>query len=140
MATTSLLAGRWGAHMSVVFGMIFAAVAVGFFLTRRDIMVRPERRRVIVRTGWRGIGFERSIPFSSVLSVRVTLLGERGESCVTIVCAEDDLELPPTETPRQHALLLAMTMGVKLVKVYGEGVVEGVEERMSRLYREEDAI
>src|SRR5215211_6642321 len=56
MATTSLLAGRGGAHMSVVFGVIFATVGAGFFVARRDVVFRPERRRIFGRTGGRGWG------------------------------------------------------------------------------------
>jgi hypothetical protein len=115
MATTSMLARRWEAHMSVVFGGLFLLVTLGCYLVRRDVIVRPERRRITVRTGWAGWGFERSLPFSAVTAVRVTLLADHDESCVTIVCAEEDLELPVTATPRQQGLLLARMLGVALL-------------------------
>lgn len=141
IAVTSMLSRRWEAHMSVVFGMMFVLVALGCYVVRREVIVRPERRRVTVRAGWAGWGFERSVPFSAVTAVRVTLLADQDESCVTIVCAEEDLELPVTATPRQQGLLLAVMMGVRLVKIYGEGTVAGTSsERMSRLFREEDAV
>jgi hypothetical protein len=84
---------------------------------------------------------DRLTPFSQVSCVRVTLLGPgRAESSVCIVSNGEELELPPTNTPRQEALLLAMTMGVQLVKIYGNGTFSGASERIARLYRNEDAI
>jgi hypothetical protein len=141
MAATSLMAYRWEAHMSLIFGGVFTAVALGCLLVRHEIRLRPSRRRIVVRTGLRRLALERSIPFSHVTSVRVTLLGRsHAESSVAIVCENEDVELPPTRTPRQEGLLLAMMLGVRLVKVYGDAPPPEPAERIAKLYRNEDAI
>ena len=133
---------RAGAQMSVVFGGLFAAVAGACLTVRREIVILPDRRRIVVRSAlWRRVVFKRAISFSEVNLVRVTLVGRRrAESSVTIVCEHEGLELPPSNTPRQEGLLLAMTMGVRLVKVYGDGPAPGPGERIARLYRNEDAV
>jgi hypothetical protein len=141
MAATALLAYRWEAHMSVIFGLLFAGVALLCLAVKHEIAVLPDRRRVLVRTGFGHLAVCRSVPFKNVTSVRVTLLGQyHRESSVSIVCAQDDIELPPTSTPRQQGLLLAMMMNVRLVKVYGDGPPPEPAQRIARLYRNEDAI
>jgi hypothetical protein len=141
MAASALMSYRWEAYMSVAFGGLFAAVAVACALVRHDVIVRPGRRRIIVRTGLGRVGFERLIPFSAVTCVRVLLLGRNGrESSVSIVCDTDEVELPPTRTPRQEGLLLAMLIDVRLVKIYGDGPPPEAAERIAKLFRNEDAV
>jgi hypothetical protein len=75
-----------------------------------------------MRTGTRRIYLERSIPFSDIRSVRLTLLNPHAPRSATIelVCDHEVIECPPTSVPREQALCLAVTMGVRLVKVYGD--------------------
>jgi hypothetical protein len=141
MAATSFMASRYEAHMSVVFGAIFSGVALACLLSRREITIDPQLQQIMVRTGFKGVAHHRATAFSSVTLVRVTLLGRNHrESSVAIVCEQDDIELPPTSTPRQEGLLLAMIMGVRLVKVYGDGPPPEPAQRIAKLYRNEDAI
>lgn len=141
MATSALLANRYEAHMSLIFGGLFAAVAVTCVVVRREVVVDPEFRQILVRTGAGRCAFERAIAFGDVTSVRVTLLGQgHRESSVSIVCDRTDVELPPTTTPRQEGLLLAMTMNVRLVKVYGDGLPPEPAQRIAKLYSSEDAV
>jgi hypothetical protein len=142
IATTALLIHRWEAHMSIVFGGLFLFVAAACLLVRHEVIVLADRRRrVLVRTSLGRAALERAIPFAAVSLVRVTLLGRsHGESSISIVCSHDEIEMPPTSTPRQQALLLAMTIGVRLVKVYGDGPPPEPAERIAKLYRNEDAI
>ena len=53
--------------------------------------------------------------------MRLTLLNPtRPKSAeIEIVCLHEVIECPPTAIPREEALCLAVTMGVRLVKVYG---------------------
>jgi hypothetical protein len=140
IATSALFASRWEAHMSVIFGSVFTFVGVACLFVRHEIIIRPERRRITIRTGLGRVAVERSIPFSDVTSVRITLLGvHQRESSVVIVCAREDIEIPPCDTPRQQALVLAMALGVRLVKVYGENSVPESSERMQQMFRNEDA-
>jgi hypothetical protein len=141
MALTSYTSYQAVLHMSLVFGTLFIGIAVGFLLARHEITFQPERRRIVVRTGIGRLAFQRCLLFSKVVSVRVTLLGRhQGESSVSVISAHDEIELPPTPTPRQEALLLAIMMGVRLVKVYCDGAPAEPAERIARLYRNEDAI
>jgi hypothetical protein len=132
---------RPATHMSMVFGSLFLAVAVACLLVRRDVLILGGQRRILVRTGIGRLGTERAIAFGSVKLVRVILVGRnRAEAAVSLVCREEDLQLPPTSTPRQEGLLLAMTLGVRLEKVYGDGAAPEPAERIAQLYRNEDAV
>ena len=145
MAATALLADHWDPrtnYMSLVFGGFFFLIALGCLLVRHVVILHPNGRRcVLVRTSLGRVAMERATPFASVSLVRVTLLGRaHSESSISIVCAHDEIEMPPTKTPRHEALLLAMTIGVRLVKVYGEGPPPEPAERIANLYRNEDAV
>jgi hypothetical protein len=141
MAALAVMAYRWEAYMSVAFGTFFVTIAVGCALVRHEVTVRADRRRVTVRTGLGRANFEHVIPFAAVTSVRVVLLGrDPRESSVSIVCHTDEVELPPSCTPRQQALLLAMAIGVRLVKVYGDAPPPEPAQRIAQLYRNEDAV
>ncbi len=141
MAATALLDHRWESYMSVVFGGGFTLIAVACFMVRHEVVVAPGRRRVMVRTALGRVAVERGVPFSTVTLVRVTLLGRsHGEACVSIVCEREEIEMPPTATPRQQGLLLAVTLGTRLVKVYGDGAPPEAAERIAKLYRNEDAV
>jgi len=141
MAASAIVAYRWEAYMSVAFGTLFVTIAIGCALVCHEVIIRTDRRRVTVRTRLARVGFEHVVPFAAVTSVRVVLLGRNPrESSVSIVCDTDEIELPPTCTPRQQALLLAMAIGVRLVKVYGDGPPPEPAQRIAQLYRNEDAV
>src|SRR5437763_966230 len=87
MAATALLSHRYEAHMSVVFGALFAGVAIVCLVVRYDVVVDPEFRQILLRTGAGRVASARAIPFDNVTSIRVTLLGQyHCESSVSIVC------------------------------------------------------
>jgi len=135
MAAMSAFQQQWGYPMSAIFGTMFLTVAVAFLLIRHEVAIMPGRRRVLVRNRLGRIAFHRAIPFAKVQCVRVTLLNSRGrhESTVTVVCEEEELEIPPHERPRHLALLLAMTMSVRLVKIYGDDVPSAPSQRIANL-------
>src|SRR6185369_11676640 len=76
IVATSFLHHRWEAFMSVIFGVSFALVAAACWLTRCELAVLGGAgdRRVRLRTGSKRIFFERSVPFSCIRFVRLTLL------------------------------------------------------------------
>jgi hypothetical protein len=125
----ALLHGRIEGYMSLIFGTVFVLAACGFYLTRGEIAILASERRVRLRTGYRRIRFERSVIFSDVRGVRVTLGHEPDHvaGLIELVCVDEVIECPPTPVARQEALCLAMTMGVRLIKVS-----EGVEPRAGR--------
>jgi hypothetical protein len=127
---TSFLHHRWEAFMSVIFGISFGMVAAACFLVRTELAVLGgSARRVRVRTGSRRMYLERCVPFARIRFVRLTLLNPRTpqSAVIELVCEGDVLECPPTPIPRQEALCLAVTMGVRLVKVYGEAYGQASE-------------
>jgi len=140
----AMSAVRGGAQLSIVFGAIFVGVALGLGVVRREVVVLAGRGRIFVEmVVGQGVIYRRSIAFSRVTCVRVLMLGPgRMESSVVVVCEGEDVELPFSRTPRQMGLLLAMTIGVRLVKIYGNGNGNGCEtgERIARFYRSEDVI
>jgi hypothetical protein len=79
--------------------------------------------QVRVRTGMRGVfSSEQRIPFELIRAVRVTIgRGQRARGRIELLCDERDVPCPPADSPRQRALCLAMTMGVRLIKVYEDG-------------------
>lgn len=140
IALAAFWSHRWEAHMSVIFGSLFTTVAIMCFLTRHEVVIRPDRRRIDLCMRVAFAQFRRCVNFAKVMNVRVTLLGDQSESTVNIICEDEDIELPPSRTPRQEALLLAMTMGVRLVKVYPDAPPPEPARRIANLYRNEDAI
>jgi hypothetical protein len=114
--------GRWDGFLSGIFGVAFTLVAITATLVRTELAVIAAERRLRIRTGSRRIFHERSLPFADIRIVRLTLLSARypQSSTIELVCDREVLDCPPTRIPRQEALCLAMTMGVRLVKVYGD--------------------
>jgi hypothetical protein len=119
MWVVALIHGRGEAYMSLIFGVAFVLGAVACWLTTTEIAVLAAERRVRLRLGYRRLRFERSIPFGQVRGVRVTLTRDPdfASGRVELVCDEEAIECPPTPVAPQEALCLAMTMGVRLIKV-----------------------
>jgi hypothetical protein len=122
IAVTAFVHQRWEAFMSVIFAIIFAVLAVACRLIRTELAVLAGERSLRIRTGTRRIFVERNVPFTRFRSVRLTLLNPRTPESATIelVCDHEVIECPPTSIPREEALCLAVTMGVRFIKVYGE--------------------
>jgi hypothetical protein len=122
MAATAAHNGRWDGHLSLIFGVGFSAVAVACGLVGVELTLLGEQRRLRLRTGTGRFYHERSIPFSKIRSVRLTLLNARRprSSTIELVCDHEVIDCPPTNIPREEALCLAMTLGVRLVKVFGD--------------------
>jgi hypothetical protein len=128
-ATSAFLHQRWEAFMSVIFGVIFAILAIACRSIGTELGLLGAAKRLRLRTGTRRHYIERVIPFSRVSCVRLTLLNPtRPESAeIEIVCRHEVIECPPTSIPREEALCLAVTMGVRLVKVYGAAFTPAAE-------------
>jgi hypothetical protein len=135
IATSALLHSRWEAHMSVIFGTIFGTIGVLSLFARHNIEIAPDARRIRLRSGLGRFSYRREIPFSQVVSVRVIVARRQCDSCVSIICTDRDIEIPPTPTPRHQALALAMALNVRLVKVYAEPIDAEPAHRIERLHR-----
>ena len=117
--TLSFIHGRIEGYMSLIFASGFAVLACGSYLSRFELAVLPRRRQVRLRSGYRHFTYERFIPFSLVHGVRLTTSPSPNDPrCrIELLCELEDVECPPTRIPRQEALCLAMTLGVRLIKV-----------------------
>lgn len=111
---------RWEGFLSLGFATVFTGVAIGTWLVAWELSIRPAERRIRLRSGYRRLCIERSIPFRSVRGVRVTNSPSRSSlACkVEILCDNEDLECPPSHHPQQEALCMAMMMHVRMIKVF----------------------
>lgn len=127
VAGRAFLAARWEGYVSLLFGSVLTVATVVLFHTRREVAVlyRHDKLRVRAGVGW--LSAERFIPFRSVRAVRVTLGPGRSarDSTVELLCHLEDVSCPPTPVPGQLGLLLALMIGVPLVKVSEEPVPDG---------------
>jgi hypothetical protein len=113
--------GRWEGYLSLIFAIIFAGVTFVSFKAKCEVAVLPAERRIRLRSGLGRFRIERSITFADVHGVRLSLHeATRPSSHIELLCDNEDINWPPTHFPRQHALYLAMTLGVRLIKVLGE--------------------
>jgi hypothetical protein len=115
----ALLHGRIEGYMSLMFGLAFACASLVSWLVTCEIAILPSERRVRLRTGYRRYCFERFVPFEHVRGIRLTLTKDPDYTSgrVELVCDDEAIECPPTPVARQEALCLAVTMGVRLIKV-----------------------
>jgi hypothetical protein len=111
--------GRFEGYMSTIFAVLFAALSLLCWRARSEIAIEPPLRRIRVRNGFRRLNYQRFIAFEDVHGVRVTLTNQPGRraSRVELLCDNEDIECPPTSSPREEALWLAMLMNVRLIKV-----------------------
>ena len=134
MSGTAIYHGRSGGWLSAILGVILSLVAIACGLIGTELTVLSDQRRLRLRIGTRRMFYERSVPFAKVRCVRLTLLNPRRprSSTIELVCEHEVVDCPPTSIPREEALCLAVTIGVRLVKVYGDAYGT-VSDRVSEL-------
>jgi len=125
IAVPAFMHQRWEGFLSAIFFVFFGLIAVICRKFRFEVAVLKSQRKVRIRHGVGRFCFERLVPFGAITDVRLTLLGGKGpeNSQIELLSRNDDIRYPPADHPRQEALLLAMTLDVPLVKVYGENVL-----------------
>ena len=121
--------GRWEGFLSAAFGVIFCGVSFLCWLVCSDVTIDPRTRRIRLCTGVRRLCVERFIDFQAVHGVRLLMMAGKSTSAsrIELLCDNEDIECPPTDIPRQQALCLAMTLNVRLIKVYGDDVPDSSE-------------
>ena len=137
LATTAFLHERWEGYLSLIFAIAFIAVGSACAMVRVEMALQNEEHRLRLRTGTRRIYMERFVAFNKIHLVRLTLLHPRNPETarIEVVCDGEVIECPPTTVPREEALCLALTMGVRLIKVYGDSYGP-LNERLDRMTSE----
>jgi len=122
ISVPTLVGGRWEGYLSLAFGTIFLFVSGVCTRCRYEVAVLGSKRRVRLRSGAGRFCLERTIPFSIIRGVRLTLSDgpHHHESKIELLCPLEDVDCPPTHIPRQEALFLAMALNVPLTKVLDE--------------------
>jgi hypothetical protein len=117
--TIAILHHHTEGYLSLAFGCVFVLASVATWLSTVEIAVLPIERRVRLRIGYRRLCAERSISFSKIRGVRLTLSPDpdHGSGHVELLCDDESISCPPTTVARQEALCLAITLGVRLIKV-----------------------
>ena len=136
LATSAMLQQRWEGFMSCIFGSGFALIAIACWRVGCELSVLQADGCLRLRTGFRRLYVERTIPFSKVRGVRLTLFHPRRprDAKIELVCDYEVIECPPTTVPREEALCLAVNIGVGLTKVYSEAF-GAVADRLDQLPR-----
>ena len=108
--------------MSATLGVAFIFASIITYRSRSEIVFDCAKRRIRIRSGLNArFCFERWIGFDDVHAVRLTFSpSERPRSRIEVLCDNEDIECPPTSTPRQEALCLAVLLNVQLIKVWGD--------------------
>jgi hypothetical protein len=123
IAIPAFITGHWEGYLSLVFGVIFAMLSGVSSNARHEVAILRSRHLVRLRTGLPRFFVEREIPFSNVQAVRITLPQSPqpagADSRIELLCDNEDVECPPTPLPRQQALMMAIAMDVKLIRVGG---------------------
>ena len=73
IATMSFLREHWEGYLSLALGVVFAVAALACWMSCCEIAIRRTERRVRLRSGYRRLSLERSIPFEHVQAVRLML-------------------------------------------------------------------
>jgi hypothetical protein len=122
MAIHALIHDRPEGFMSWIFGTGFCLIALMCWRMCCEMTLLTKEKRLRLRTGFRRLYVERSVPFSKIRNVRLTLLHPRTPTAakIELVCDHEVIECPPTCVPREEALCLAMNIDVELIKVYGD--------------------
>jgi hypothetical protein len=120
---------RWEGFLSMAFGVIFVCVAMLCWLIKSELTIERRAQRIRLHTGLGRLCVQRFIPFQSVHGVRLLLMAGHSSpsSRIELLCDNEDIECPPTDIPRQEALCLAMTLNVRLIKVYADDLPEASE-------------
>jgi hypothetical protein len=113
----AFLNARWEGSVSFILANAFMLGSIGAYLARYELVILPQQRRICMRTGIGQLRFQRSVPFSAVHAVRLTMAGEMRDSQIEMLCDNEDIRCPPTSIPRQEALFLAILLDVQLIKV-----------------------
>jgi hypothetical protein len=126
----AFLNARWEGAVSFMLANAFLLASIGAYLARYELVILPQQRRICMRTGIGPLRFQRSVPFSAVHAVRLTMAGAVRDAQIEMLCDNEDIRCPPTTIPRQQALFLAILIGVELIKVCTDASVRSSDRAL----------
>lgn len=129
----------WAAGVAVTLGAVFAALAIAMLLCYREVELNVSRRCVRIHRGLGRLSAVRHIPFSQIEAVRLTQLDRYGRhrSRIELLCEGENLRCPITDAPRQQALLMAMAINARLIKIWQSTTPTAPSHRMHQLFGSE---
>ncbi len=128
--------GRWTVGAAITLGVIFALVAVAVLFQVREMEINLSHRCIRVRRGLGRLENVRYIPFTQVQAVRLTQYDQYGQhrSRIELLCAGETMRCPTTDAPRQQALLMAMAINARLIKIWQSTTPTAPQERMRQMF------
>ncbi|GEM_PF-3506077 len=126
----------WAATAALVLGVLFGFVTLAMLLCYREVELNVSRRCVCLRMGLGRLTAERRIPFAQIQAVRLTQLDRYGRhrSRIELLCEGENLRCPLTHAPRQQALLMAMAINARLIKIWQSTTPTAPSERIHQLF------
>lgn len=125
--------------VAATLGVMFALVAVAMLFSVRELEINVSYRCIRVRRRLLGMEHVRYIPFTQVQAVRLTQYDQYGyhRSRIELLLASETLRCPTTDAPRQQALLMAMAISTRLIKVWQSTTSTAPQDRIQRLFGSE---
>jgi hypothetical protein len=116
-------------------GAALMMVALVAWNVRREVEISVSRQCIVLRRGLGSLCRQRLIGFNRIRAIRLVQVERHGRhwSRILFVADSEDLDCPTTVSPRQQALLLAMTLNVRLIKIWQSTTPTAPEDRIHQL-------
>jgi hypothetical protein len=125
-----LVAGKFEGELSMALAAALATIALICWAARVEVALRADERTLNISIFLGRNWLTRRIPFDQVVAVRLLLGGKRDR--IQIACPNEDIECPVTAVPTQQVLCMAMTMGVRMIRMHTQPVPMAAE-RINRI-------
>lgn len=128
--------GGWTVGVAAALGLIFGLIAVAMLFNVRELEINVSHRCIRVRRGLGRFENVRYIPFTQVQAIRLTQYDQYGHhhSRIDLLLPTGMLRCPTTDAPRQQALLMAMAINARLIKVWQSTTPVAPRERMQQMF------
>ena len=141
IAVAALYVNRfpWAFGIVATLGGLFALVAVAILFSVRELEINVSYRCIRLRRRLFGLENVRYIPFTQVQAVRLTQYDQYGyhRSRIELLLTGETLRCPTTDAPRQQALLMAMAISTRLIKIWQSTTSTAPQDRIQRLFGSE---
>ncbi len=116
-------------------GLALLIVALCIWTARHEVEISVTRQTVCLRRRVGPWQSQRYLAFGRIQAVRLIQTEHRGRhtSQIELVADSEDIPCPTTRAPRQQALLLAMALKVRLIKIWNSTTPTAPEERIHQL-------